>query len=523
MTQLPIENIEENGQKAQDPSVSDNVVQLVTRCWSVYQQAIFADLASGQGHTVIEAVAGSGKSTTLVEGVRHVPAGKTVLVCAFGRDAAASLVPKVPTGVDVRTTHGLGFGAVRYAWRSRFPKIEPDKRKEYKMARKLVPAWGDEDRGVLLKLVGFCKAWVVTTEPKIRGCAGYYDCRPARVSLDELIQAAQRILLASLEPSDTISYDDMIYIPVALGIRPKRYDVVVVDETQDLGRGQVELALSALRPGGRIIAVGDRKQAIFGFRGADSGSMERLIARLKANVLPLSVTYRCPRAVVAHVQPIVPQFEAGAGAPEGVVDRVKGQQMVAGWAPGDFVLSRVNAPLVGLCLKAWKQGIPAAVLGRDVGEAVRELVDRYTGDSITGLIAYVTEWCERESARLKAADKEDLIDAVNDRAATLISLCEGMVDMPALRGRIDTIFVDPKKVDPDATLMFSSTHKAKGLETDRVWMLERTYRYHPDGSDGGAIASSQDQEEANLYYVGCTRAKRELHLVQWDPKTESLR
>ena len=54
--------------------------------WSQYQKDIFSYVEDPtKGNLVVEAVAGSGKSVTLKEAVRRIPADKAVLVLAFNR------------------------------------------------------------------------------------------------------------------------------------------------------------------------------------------------------------------------------------------------------------------------------------------------------------------------------------------------------------------------------------------------------------------------------------------------------
>jgi DNA helicase-2/ATP-dependent DNA helicase PcrA len=310
----------------------------------------------------------------------------------------------------------------------------------------------------------------------------------------------------------------MVFLPVVLGLKPKSFDRVLIDETQDLSRAQVELALMACRKGGRITAVGDTRQAIYQFRGADSRSIPNLIKRLDATVLPLSVTYRCARSIVAHVREIVPQIEASPSAPEGVVrEDVSAATMLRDWRAGDFVLSRTNAPLVRLCLRALRQGVPAFVLGRDVGAGLRALVAKFKGTSPIGLVSFARTWRDGEHKRLRAAfgkpagvpggaplkkSEADKLDAVTDRFETICALAEDVPTVAALLAKLGVLF---DEVSRAPRLMFSSTHKAKGMETPRVWMLRGTYR------------RGAGEEEDNLYYVAATRAERELNLVDYDP------
>ena len=64
-----------------------------------------------------------------------------------------------------------------------------------------------------------------------------------------------------------IDFDDMIWLPVVLDLPQRKFDRVFIDECQDLNRSQIELSLRAVKPDGRILAVGDPHQAIYSFRG----------------------------------------------------------------------------------------------------------------------------------------------------------------------------------------------------------------------------------------------------------------
>lgn len=476
------------------------------RVWSEYQKAIFGWFAVGRRHLVVEAVAGGSKTSTAVEGLSYVPRGTRCLMLAFNKSTAEDLKARVPGGVDVMTCHGLGFRAVGHAWKSLVGRVTVDDKRELKLAREIAPTWAPDDHGAVCRLVAFAKAWVASTTTVVERLAAEYEVRPRDVSNDEFVAVALAILEASRQPSGAISYDDMIYLPVVLGLRPLQYDLVVIDEVQDLSAAQRRLAVMACRSGGRICGIGDRKQAIYGWRGADTRSIQLLVEQLDADTLPLSVTYRCPRAVVAHVRHIVPQLEAAPGAAEGEVHpEVTVREMLAGWRTSDFVVSRTNAPLVRLCLRAWSDGTPAYVLGRDVGQSVRALVERYRGASIAGLLKFCQQCLAEEHDRLKAADKLEKFALAQDRVDVVEALADGLSTPADLLRRLDALFSDDNRSD---RITFSSIHRIKGREARRVWLLEGTCRQ-------GASA-----EEDNLYYVACTRAQQQLMLVDWDGRSE---
>ena len=274
--------------------------------------------------------------------------------------------------------------------------------------------------------------------------------------------------------------------------------IVFVDEAQDLNAAQITMVLSAVKPDGRIIAVGDPAQSIYQFRGADSRAIPNFIAKLKAKTLPLSVSYRCPKKVIDKAQVIVPDIEAAPNAPEGIVEDVALDALLKHIKPGDFVLSRYNAPLIRLCMAALKAGIPANVQGRDVGANLMYFIKKSKAKDINSFTAYVKAWQEQEIRRL-LAEKKNPNNCI-DKAECLLNLCEGTLTIKDLKETIERLFVD---VDDSSKVVFSSTHKAKGQERNRVFVL--AYTYCQTGGNG---------EESNLWYVAVTRSKSELYLVQ---------
>ena len=52
---------------------------------SKYQRAVYIYIEKGKGNAVIDAVAGSGKSTTIVNALKLIPKNKRVLFLAFNK------------------------------------------------------------------------------------------------------------------------------------------------------------------------------------------------------------------------------------------------------------------------------------------------------------------------------------------------------------------------------------------------------------------------------------------------------
>lgn len=487
----------ESGKPPSNPSPSaDDTTGRVARVWSSFQTNIFADVACGTGHTVVRARAGTGKTTTIVEALKHVPAGLSVLMVAFNKKIAEELQSRVPEGrvsIHVKTLHGFGFSALMSV-----RKVRLDQDRVRNHLRDKNPEWSGERIGALCKAVGLAKGMLASTAEEI-------DCIIDQFSIDvpEFARAAfcadaVETLAWCKRDNGTCDFDDMVWLPVVLEIRVPAYDRVFVDETQDLNKAQIELALRACKEGGRIIAVGDDRQAIYGFRGADERAMPALVERLAAKVLPLSVTYRCGRAIVDIAREIVTDYEAAPTNKEGEVVHVGEEVMKRDARAGDFIISRANAPLIGLCLEFLKRGVRANIAGRDVGASLLTIVNKAGTDDVVALIKHVDEWCAAECKRLAAKNPPRDSQPIEDRAECINALCEGAKTVSEVRARIESLFSDK---DDSARIMLTTTHKAKGLERERCWILTETYR------------PRRSTEEANLWYVAVTRAKDSLFLV----------
>jgi DNA helicase-2/ATP-dependent DNA helicase PcrA len=252
-----------------------------------------------------------------------------------------------------------------------------------------------------------------------------------------------------------------------------------------------------VRRGGRICAVGDERQAIYGFRGADADAIPGLIRTLGAKTLPLSITYRCARSIVELARREVPELEEAPNAPEGVISNERSEIMLDKAAAGDMIISRLNAPLVSLCLGLFARGKRAAIMGRNIGEGLIRLIDKSKATEIEKLEEWVRVWSKREAARL--VKKGRTPEEAEDKLACIEALCEGAESVSEVRQRAEVLFSDKEGATKKITL--GTTHKLKGLEADKVWMLTDTYRRERGG------------EEANLWYVAVTRAKTELVLT----------
>jgi DNA helicase-2/ATP-dependent DNA helicase PcrA len=510
-----------------EPPVADVAV---ARQWSGYQQAIFGEIRKGREapHLVINALAGTGKSTTLEEAVLLTAEGDRVLVCAFNKAIAEAMAARLPEDVTCKTLHSLGLQAISRA-RGSFPKISNYYAHDLaRTALRSLPFKEQKEAvAAAVRLIGRAKGSLIVERDAIDELVDTMGLEiDKRLRKPVVATAAAIVAAAATATTGVINFDDMIFIPAIqqLGLPP--FNWVFVDETQDLNPAQLAMLLTMADAGARIVAVGDPNQAIYGFRGADKEAMPRIIRELEADVLPLSICYRCDAAIIREAQGIVPSIEAAPGAAAGKVTTVGMDRCIAEATPGDFVVSRTNAPLIKLCHGWLKDGVRARIRGRDVGEGLTSWIKKSKAGSIAELVEAVNAWEGEELERLEEAGRPT--DAVTDKADCLRALAGCQKTIDGLLTHIDELFAphDDDGVAHDY-IELSSTHRAKGLEADVVWLLRDTYmqsRWVPISGEpeegektwkknGRTYVKRMGSDEANLFYVGVTRAKHELFYV----------
>lgn len=471
--------------------------------WSEQQQAVFKHFAESKRNASVEARAGTGKTTTIKEAFKHAPE-RRMLYAVFNKKNQVEAAEKIrDRRVDVLTLHSLGFRFIRKVWMDAKPDdmVEQDRVKAaYAAANEVIT---DALLASCVKLVGFLKntslnpsyaeAYEVAQNLELVGTFPEQDAR--------LVNAALRVLDLSKvkDVQGRISFNDMVWLPVANNWVQAMYDLVVVDEAQDMNLPQLTMARTASK--GRVIVVGDDRQAIYGFRGAVQNGMAMMCEKLDAVRLPLTITYRCPKAVVALAQTEVPDYRAHDTAPEGEVVDVKESKMFSEVKPGDAILSRLNAPLMPLVLGLLRKNIPARIEGRDIGKQLSGIVRGLKAKSVPDFIAKLETWKERQIARAsKFKNPEKKIEQTQDIVDTLAVLAQDSTSVTDIERRLEVLFQDTNDYSKPAVVL-SSVHKAKGLEWKRVWMLSETFRRGKGG------------EEANIFYVAVTRAQASLYLV----------
>lgn len=487
------------------------------------QQHTFVERVHGEPKQsfILQALAGTGKTTTLLDAC---PEDATLAV-AFNKRIQKELESKFPPNADCMTFNGLGHRTWQ-KYLSRRPAV--DSGKAYRICRAIAEEMEEEriwkNLSELMTLLNTARQTglvhakiqqshtvipLITDDPAI----WYAMCEDADLPeflIEPARQALYQCTLTALKAD--IDFLDQLYMPVVFRAPFPRgkYANLIVDEAQDLGPLEHAMIELSLGKNGRLIAAGDHHQAIYGWRGAHSDSMFRLQEKTSAEELPLTITFRCPRAVVKEANRIVPEFEAAPEAPDGLVERWN-----SNWIPGDLscwglgntaILCRNNKPLFKLAMQLIKGKVSCRMEGRDIGKNIKRIVQDVThGETVPSakLIGLVDTWMNDKRERYLAKGDFPKVAKVEDQAASIIAVAEECSDSGAVVKIIDDLFGRHS-----AGITLSTIHKAKGLEWQNVFILNE------DLIGKHASAEWAKEQEENLRYVAITRAMQRLVYIE---------
>lgn len=468
---------------------------------SEYQTKIFDWLQKGRGSAIVKAVAGSGKTTTIIQGLRHIP-------------------DLIPADVRAGTFHSVGFGAILRRLNMSPDRVKPDGGKVKKLLRENLGDIEYEMYGdFVAKLVGLAKGQGVGALCPDVDSEWYALIQHHDLYLDSDEASEERAVLlarAFLRKSNAaakegiIDFDDQLYLPLLWKLRLWQNDWVIVDEAQDTNPVRRALAKLALRPGGRLLAVGDHRQAIYGFTGASHDALDLIQSEFNCIELPLTISYRCPVSVGAKARELVPYFETAPDAAQGVVLELPLDEAIKRLTRDDAILCRNTAPLVQLAFTLIARGVGCRVLGKDIGQALTKLVKSMRARTIEGLLETLGKYREREVGKYQGRGEENKAEAVCDRCDCINTVVDNLDEksrtIPKLLERLETLFSDDGGV-----LTLSTQHKSKGREWRRVAVLR------PDlNPSKWARQDWQVLQEENLMYVAWTRTLEELMFLTTD-------
>jgi DNA helicase II / ATP-dependent DNA helicase PcrA len=401
---------------------------------SNYQKAIEDEFVSGNKNIVINALAGTGKTTLLRHLAGHKKPNERWLYLVFNKKnqvEATSGKSPFPPGVDVKTTHSFLGEVLRN--NSKVGKIQHTDIGKDKIGGLLDGAWfaekAEQQMGIpknllwplksrVKKIASLAKAFAIMPDANVKqnveqlmhkyGIDGDLTSdmkRPPQNPVDytqEVITLATDILSQSLpgqsshpELRGVRDHDDTLWYAAihADEIHWPQYDVVLADEVQDFNKAQLIMLKKLGDSGARIVAVGDPHQSLYSFRGADSeafGNVQSLLggAGRGAQTFDLPTNYRSGKNIIDFVNKNthVKGLKAGKDH-DGVVTNDKKYSDVQNTVSEEWnkdgklkmetaYIARTNKPLVLAALHLIKSHIPFVIIGRDFADDLVKFVRR---------------------------------------------------------------------------------------------------------------------------------------------------
>lgn len=457
------------------------------------QDHILEQARGSSDNLLINALAGCGKTTTL-ELIERAVKAKPILYLCFNKKIAEEAKERMLSTTTIRTMNSLGHRI----WAAACAKpLNLDPRKSQTILRGIIDETPKKAQGPLWDCywevvhgVGLAKSLGYIPEGKYPNARRLCTTSELHASLDEspddltadLIDAVLTRSIAAAYAGN-IDYNDQIYMPALFGGTYPRFPLVLVDEAQDLN--PVNHVMLDKLTKHRIMAVGDRYQSIYGFRGAVQSGMDLIKERFKATPCNLSTSFRCPQAIVENARWRVPHFNwIKPGGEVETLAQIPGVDI----DDSAVVLCRNNAPLFSLALHLLSNGRSVNVAGSDIGPKLVAQLKKLGDEDMTqaSVLSAIDDWLAERLAR-ESTTAQDLADCMRVFASFGSTLGQAI-------SYAEHLFAQK------GTIRLMTGHKAKGLEFDTV--------YHLD-----PFLCREDEQDQNLRYVIDTRSKDKLFYI----------
>lgn len=501
--------------------------------YSEYQKSFFTACTDlliedcNLDNILLAAVAGSGKTFSIVECIKFFPRHAKIHFFAFNKSIAEELKVKMPKA-NVTTIHSYGMRMLQTLG----IKLKVDSNKYWSIAEEAIKDCNPEfttkkekNRFAynMLKLYDLFRVNLLelTDDKKLDRDTITQLC--LNNGIEESLQLynvfcvfwvlqkkynAQMLKKSSTGKEFKIDFTDMIYLPVQFqkSLQFPKNDIVIGDEVQDWSVCQ-QAIVSLAKGNGKSIMVGDEKQSIYLFAGADAKAWKKLETQEKTVKMPLSVCYRCAKAIVEKARSVYDHILPYEEQIEGEVIEGDSADVFEANA-GDFVLCRNTRPLISLWYEFTVLGKKSYIKGDETKKELLKLVESVSEKNIEDGLSHLDYklQCLHEKVLQQGLEPEKNYSYCNfmeqiECIRILIEKSDDVCNMSDLYSILENVFSG----DNSEKICLMTMHKSKGLESDNVYIIRLDLlpsRY--------AQTEEQLLQEKNLKYVAFTRAKKKL-------------
>ncbi|XP_065830337.1 F-box DNA helicase 1-like isoform X3 [Oscarella lobularis] len=447
------------------------------------------------GHLLkIVALAGTGKTTTLVEYTKLRPDMKFLVAC-YNKSVQLYAQTQFPSNVECRTFHSLAYAAVGKHYRGKLNEI-----KAYSVSAAL-------NRGFVhlihsKRTIDTLNCYIATDDDEIKP-----EHVPANIRIMEpnkwgmYVEDARQLWECSKDVTNrsvNLSHDGYLKLWQLSRPQIKGFDCLLIDEAQDITPAVASVLSSQETP---QIMVGDPHQQIYGFKGA-----ENVLTKMKAtHTYYLTQSFRFGPEIAYVAACLLDDLK---GVRNRLIVGTMNDSGVLGDTVGQIaVIARLNYTLFNEAVRVCQEQ-PNASIGFVGG------IDGYRLDRILDIY------------RLFSGNTHLIRDPLIKKFSSFSALKKYALDAPdnELMGKLRTVethhsnipayvqlLKDRSREEDFADILFSTTHKAKGLEFSTVRVLDDFLGASAHLPTFGGVGNLPE-DEYNLLYVAATRAKNRLRM-----------
>lgn len=499
------------------------------------QAAIYHEWETTDNNILIQAVAGSGKTTTLLH-LLSLCKYKTLYI-AFNKsiqvDTEKKLLERGLTQGRAMTIHALGLMALKYVHK----KIEIDDKKGWKLlgeVEKRLPYYFTIKSGIYKTYEEIMRLRFTLLD--MNEVSRVYMENDPETLIDIMINMDKNIYLNDgvnlgelwetlIEVREEwynkspliIDFADMIYLPARgdyyIPVDPY---YLLIDEAQDLNLAQHKLIDNLVNQGdvNKWIAVGDRNQSIYGFSGAFASSFDLFKTKPKVVEMPLDICYRCPTLVIDSANQVYPVLIPNKIEP-GVVNTFTNNFNNLARTPGAMVICRNKGPLIDVYFKLVGKKIPCKLYGDDIMGSILRFLSSYKKYTVSKAKQDMQKELLELSLNQTTPLKQIMHAVMSENYKNFVTLhTELGFKKEDNVGDLMESFKNLFKGGAD-DIILCTIHKSKGLESDVVYILN-------ENLIPSKFARSEQQliQEQNLKYVARTRAKKEMFFLNYNKETQ---
>ena len=283
------------------------------------QTAIIEAARGSSDNLIIHALAGAAKTSTLVL-IAKALSSTFILALSFNTRIRDEMKQRLPGNCEAMTLNGIGHRA----WGNTIGRrLTIDKDKVYKIVSKLVEDLDATEKGEAFsslseimkavengKTCGYLPTGKFSMGTGLMNDEDFFDDWLDEPPTELFRTLVREATIQSIEQAfhGICDYNDQLFMPTIFPATFPAYPLVLVDEAQDLSSLNHAMLRKIVKK--RLIAVGDENQSIYGFRGAHQNSMNLLRKNFNMKRMDLSISFRCPIAVVKEARWRAPSMQS---------------------------------------------------------------------------------------------------------------------------------------------------------------------------------------------------------------------